>query len=187
MGASGQGAHTSHQTKKLTHDDLRHFRERFGLPLSDDDLGHARQLAFYREDVQGQILEEGISEAGALASWIAAGTAWSHSGQPMLPCYIFVRRGAAARGWPESGLCRQRLHPRLSGPDRPAADAAVMSVVGSAGRGRRRRALSGSPGAVAGRLPAGRAVGNAVAIASRAGKCRAPGSLSAFPHTGRLL
>lgn len=203
MGASGQGANTSHQTKKLAADDLRHFRERFDLPLSDEDLDQARfyhpgadspevrylqerraalggylpqrrsrmtplklatpdlyaafhgatgereisttmsfvrllsklmrdsvlgsrvvpivadeartfgmqdmfrqfgiyspwgqrytpqdseQLAFYREDVTGQILEEGISEAGALASWIAAGTAWSHSNQPMLPCYIF--------------------------------------------------------------------------------------------------
>ncbi|MEW6292546.1 MAG: pyruvate dehydrogenase (acetyl-transferring), homodimeric type [Pseudomonadota bacterium] len=203
MGASGQGANTSHQTKKLAHDDLRHFRERFGLPLSDDDLDNARfyhpgedspevrylqqrraalggylpqrrqlatplapatpdlytsfhadsgertisttmsfvrlltklmrdstlgarvvpivadeartfgmqdmfrqfgiyspwgqrytpqdsdQLAFYREDIKGQILEEGISEAGSMGSWIAAGTAWSHSNQPMLPCYIF--------------------------------------------------------------------------------------------------
>ena len=203
MGASGQGANTSHQTKKLAADDLRHFRDRFGLPLSDDDLDHARfyhpgqdsaevrylkarraalggfvpqrrqqaarlklaspdlfgaahadsgtreisttmsfvrilsklmrdgalgarvvpivsdeartfgmqdmfrqfgiyspwgqrytpqdadQLAFYREDVKGQILEEGITEAGSLSSWIAAGTAWSHSDQPMLPCYIF--------------------------------------------------------------------------------------------------
>lgn len=203
MGASGQGANTSHQTKKLAAADLRHFRDRFGLPLSDDDLDQARfyhpgqdspevrylqarraslggfvpqrrqqatrlkvanpdlfgaahadsgtreisttmsfvrilsklmrdsalgsrvvpivsdeartfgmqdmfrqfgiyspwgqrytpqdadQLAFYREDVKGQILEEGITEAGSLSSWIAAGTAWSHSDQPMLPCYIF--------------------------------------------------------------------------------------------------
>jgi pyruvate dehydrogenase E1 component len=203
MGASGQGANTSHQTKKLAHDDLRHFRDRFGLPLSDEDLASARffhpgensrevrylkarraelggfvpqrrqqctaldvatpdlysalhadsgersisttmsfvrlltrlmrdgelgarvvpivadeartfgmqdmfrqfgiyspwgqrytpqdsdQLNFYREAVQGQILEEGISEAGSLSSWIAAGTAWSHSAQPMLPFYIF--------------------------------------------------------------------------------------------------
>ena len=203
MGASGQGANTSHQTKKLAADDLRHFRDRFGLPLSDEDLDNARfyhpgeesaevrylkarraalggfvpqrrqqftpvklaspdlygashadsgtreisttmsfvrilsklmrdsalgsrvvpivsdeartfgmqdmfrqfgiyspwgqrytpqdsdQLAFYREDVKGQILEEGITEAGSLSSWIAAGTAWSHSDQPMLPCYIF--------------------------------------------------------------------------------------------------
>ncbi len=49
----------------------------------------AEQLAFYREDVQGQILEEGITEAGSMSSFIAAGTAWSHSDLPMLPCYIF--------------------------------------------------------------------------------------------------
>ncbi|WP_345794949.1 pyruvate dehydrogenase (acetyl-transferring), homodimeric type [Thauera sp. JM12B12] len=203
MGASGQGANTSHQTKKLARADLERFRERFGLPLSDEDLDELRyfhpgedsaearyvqarrsalggyvparasearpialsqpelyvpfhadsgereisttmafvrllnklmrdsqlgprivpvvadeartfgmqdmfrqfgiyspwgqqytpqdsdQLAFYREDVKGQILEEGISEAGSMASWIAAGTAYSHSDEPMLPFYIF--------------------------------------------------------------------------------------------------
>ena len=47
------------------------------------------QLAFYREDIKGQILEEGITEAGSMASWIAAGTAYSHSDEPMLPFYIF--------------------------------------------------------------------------------------------------
>ncbi|MBR0565564.1 pyruvate dehydrogenase (acetyl-transferring), homodimeric type [Azoarcus sp. L1K30] len=203
MGASGQGANTSHQTKKLARADLERFRERFGLPLSDQDLDELRyfhpgenspelrylqarraalggyvptrnreakpitlsqpdlyvpfhadsgereisttmtlvrllnklmrdsqlgprivpvvadeartfgmqdmfrqfgiyspwgqqytpqdsdQLAFYREDVKGQILEEGITEAGSMASWIAAGTAYSHSDEPMLPFYIF--------------------------------------------------------------------------------------------------
>ncbi|MDO9596784.1 MAG: pyruvate dehydrogenase (acetyl-transferring), homodimeric type [Azoarcus sp.] len=203
MGASGQGANTSHQAKKLARADLERFRERFGLPLSDADLDELRyyhpgedspevrylqerrtalggyvpsrrreatpialsqpdvyepfhtdsgdreisttmgfvrllnklmrdsqlgprivpvvadeartfgmqdmfrqfgiyspwgqrytpqdsdQLAFYREDVKGQILEEGISEAGSMASWIAAGTAYSHSNEPMLPFYIF--------------------------------------------------------------------------------------------------
>jgi len=203
MGASGQGTNTSHQTKKLAQQDLARFRERFDLPLSDQDLAELRyyhpgpksaevcylqarrvalggfvpqrrctarpvtvatpefysafhagsgereqsttmafvrlltrllregelgprlvpivadeartfgmqdmfrqvgiyspwgqrytpqdsgQLAFYREDINGQILEEGISEAGSLGSWIAAGTAYSHSGEPMLPCYIF--------------------------------------------------------------------------------------------------
>ena len=47
------------------------------------------QLAFYREELTGQILDEGITEAGAMGSWIAAGTAYSHSGLAMLPCYIF--------------------------------------------------------------------------------------------------
>ena len=203
MGASGQGANTSHQAKKLAREDLVRFRERFDLPLSDADLDGLRyyhpgpesrevrylqerrsalggylprrqasaasvvcgdrtlfealhagtgervqsttmqlvrlltrmlrdsglgprvvpivadeartfgmqdlfrqvgiyspwgqrytpqdreQLAFYREELTGQILEEGITEAGAMGSWIAAGTAYSHSGLAMLPCYIF--------------------------------------------------------------------------------------------------
>ncbi len=44
---------------------------------------------FYREDKKGQILEEGINEAGAMSSWIAAGTSYSTHNQPMLPFYIF--------------------------------------------------------------------------------------------------
>jgi pyruvate dehydrogenase E1 component len=49
----------------------------------------AEQLMYYREDKQGQILEEGICEAGALASFIAAGTAYAHFGVPTIPFYIF--------------------------------------------------------------------------------------------------
>ena len=44
---------------------------------------------YYKESRDGQILEEGITEAGALASWIAAGTAYSNHGLSMLPFYIF--------------------------------------------------------------------------------------------------
>ncbi|MEI6414967.1 MAG: pyruvate dehydrogenase (acetyl-transferring), homodimeric type [Pseudomonadota bacterium] len=47
------------------------------------------QVMFYREDKKGQILEEGINEAGALSSWIAAATAYSHHGVPMIPFYIY--------------------------------------------------------------------------------------------------
>jgi pyruvate dehydrogenase E1 component len=46
-------------------------------------------VMFYREDKQGQILEEGINEAGAFSSWIAAATAYSHSNQVTVPFYIF--------------------------------------------------------------------------------------------------
>jgi pyruvate dehydrogenase E1 component len=46
-------------------------------------------LLYYREAREGQILEEGITEAGALSSWIAAGTSYSHHDVPMLPFYIF--------------------------------------------------------------------------------------------------
>jgi len=204
MGASGQGRMTTHQQKKLDTDDLKVFRDRFRLPLSDDDIEqlkfyrpadnspemqylHARRqslggylprrrrsasmplaipplsswatfalqaegkemsttmalirmfgsllkdkalgprivpivadeartfgmanmfrqigiyspagqlyepedmgsLLYYREETSGQILEEGISEASALSSWIAAATAYSVHDLPMLPFYIY--------------------------------------------------------------------------------------------------
>ncbi len=49
----------------------------------------ADQLAFYKEDVKGQILEEGITEAGAMSSWIAAATSYSNHGVSLIPFYIF--------------------------------------------------------------------------------------------------
>jgi pyruvate dehydrogenase E1 component len=49
----------------------------------------ADQVMYYRETKDGQIIQEGISEAGSLASWIAAATAYSSHGVPMIPFYIF--------------------------------------------------------------------------------------------------
>jgi pyruvate dehydrogenase E1 component len=49
----------------------------------------AAQLMPYREAPDGQILQEGINEAGAMASWIAAATSYSTSDLPMVPFYIF--------------------------------------------------------------------------------------------------
>jgi pyruvate dehydrogenase E1 component len=49
----------------------------------------AASLMAYREAKDGQILEEGISEAGAIASWTAAATSYSTHGLPMLPFYIY--------------------------------------------------------------------------------------------------
>ncbi len=49
----------------------------------------ADQLMYYREDRKGQILEEGINEAGAFCSWMAAGTAYANHGINMIPMYIF--------------------------------------------------------------------------------------------------
>ena len=46
-------------------------------------------IAWYREDPQGQILEEGITEAGAVSSWLAAGTAHVNYGVPMIPFYTY--------------------------------------------------------------------------------------------------
>src|SRR5919106_1818073 len=49
----------------------------------------AAQLMYYKEDKNGQILEEGINEAGAMSSWIAAATSYSTNGQAMIPFYIY--------------------------------------------------------------------------------------------------
>ena len=49
----------------------------------------ADQVMYYRETKDGQILQEGISEAGALSSWIAAATAYSNHGVSMIPFFIF--------------------------------------------------------------------------------------------------
>jgi pyruvate dehydrogenase E1 component len=47
------------------------------------------QLMFYKESKDGQILQEGINEAGAMADWIAAATSYSTHGVQMIPVYIF--------------------------------------------------------------------------------------------------
>lgn len=49
----------------------------------------ASSLMWYREDKAGQVLEEGITEAGSMASWTAAGTAYANYGVHMIPFYIY--------------------------------------------------------------------------------------------------
>ncbi|MBI2772535.1 MAG: alpha-ketoglutarate dehydrogenase [Burkholderiales bacterium] len=57
-----------------------------GQRYEPEDIG---SVLSYREALDGQILEEGISEAGAIASWTAAATSYSVHGVPMLPFYIY--------------------------------------------------------------------------------------------------
>ncbi len=57
-----------------------------GQNYEPEDIG---SVLSYREATDGQILEEGISEAGALSSWVAAATSYSVHGVPMLPFYIY--------------------------------------------------------------------------------------------------
>jgi pyruvate dehydrogenase E1 component len=57
-----------------------------GQSYEPEDIG---SVLSYREALDGQILEEGISEAGAIASWTAAATSYSVHGFPMLPFYIY--------------------------------------------------------------------------------------------------
>ncbi len=203
LGEAGEGRNITHQQKKLNEDELRHFRTRFGIPISDEDVAHAPfyrppadsrelkylkerrealggslphrivdfpaltqpdakafdefqtgsgerelsttmafvrllgkllkdkemgkyivpivpdeartfgmealfrqcgiyssvgqlydpvdsdQLLYYKETKNGQILEEGITEAGSLSSFIAAGTAYATHGIPTIPFFIF--------------------------------------------------------------------------------------------------
>lgn len=58
----------------------------FGQKYTPVDDGH---IAPYKEATDGQILEEGINEAGAMSSWIAAGTSYSNHGVQMVPFYIY--------------------------------------------------------------------------------------------------
>ncbi|MFV2054804.1 pyruvate dehydrogenase (acetyl-transferring), homodimeric type [Aliiroseovarius sp. YM-037] len=202
MGSAGEGQNTTHQQKKLAEDQLRAFRDRFKIPISDEDLPNAPfvklnnaqkayilerrkelggefpkrewretpkldipgldkfdgqlkgtgdreisttmafvrilttllrdknmgknvvpivpdesrtfgmeglfrsagiynplgqnytpedadQMMFYKESKDGQVLQEGINEAGAMADWIAAATSYSNHGVPMVPFYIY--------------------------------------------------------------------------------------------------
>ena len=101
----------------------------------------------YREATDGQVLEEGITEAGSMASFQAAGTSYATHGQPMIPFYIFYsmfgfqRTGdqmwafgdARGRGFLMGATAgrttldrrgaparrRPLAHPRLDGPERP--------------------------------------------------------------------
>ena len=57
-----------------------------GQRYEPEDAG---SLLVYKEARDGQLLEEGITEAGALSSWIAAATAYAVHGEPMLPVYIY--------------------------------------------------------------------------------------------------
>jgi pyruvate dehydrogenase E1 component len=57
-----------------------------GQRYAPEDIG---SVLSYREALDGQILEEGISEAGAMASWTAAATSYSVHGLPLLPFYVY--------------------------------------------------------------------------------------------------
>jgi len=53
------------------------------------DPADSNQVMYYREDKTGQMLEEGISEAGAFSSWLAAATSYSVNDFPLIPFYIY--------------------------------------------------------------------------------------------------
>ncbi len=57
-----------------------------GQLYNPEDAG---SLMFYKEDKKGQILQEGINEAGAMSAWIAAATSYANHGEPMVPFYVY--------------------------------------------------------------------------------------------------
>ncbi|MCP8898757.1 pyruvate dehydrogenase (acetyl-transferring), homodimeric type [Gilvimarinus xylanilyticus] len=59
---------------------------RFGQKYTPQDAG---QIMYYKEHEKGQILEEGINEAGSMAAWVAAATSYSNHEKPLLPFYIY--------------------------------------------------------------------------------------------------
>lgn len=58
----------------------------YGQLYTPEDAG---SMMYYKEAENGQLLEEGITEAGALSSWVAAASSYSIHGMPMLPIYIY--------------------------------------------------------------------------------------------------
>jgi pyruvate dehydrogenase E1 component len=58
-------------------------------PVDRQQQDGSPSLMYYRESKDGQVLEEGINEAGAMSSFIAAGTAYANLGVPMIPFYIY--------------------------------------------------------------------------------------------------
>src|SRR5690606_4941984 len=71
------------------------FVQMLNIALRDKQVGprlvpmDADQLMYYREDAAGQVLQEGITEAGAFASWLAAATSYSTNDLQLLPFYIY--------------------------------------------------------------------------------------------------
>ena len=86
-----------HRIVPIAPDEYRTFGMDSMFPTSKIYSPHGQQyesvdramLLTYRESQQGQMLHEGISEAGAMGSTIAAGTAYATHGEPMIPVYIF--------------------------------------------------------------------------------------------------
>jgi pyruvate dehydrogenase E1 component len=70
-------------------------------------------LLSYKESEQGQILHEGITEAGSMGSVIAAGTSYATHGEPMIPVYVFYSMFGFQRTGDQMWALADQLGPRL--------------------------------------------------------------------------
>lgn len=71
---------------------MESFFRQLGMYAPDGQLYEPEdkeKLLYYREDIKGQVLQMGLSEAGSMAAWIAAGSAYSVHGEPMIPIYCY--------------------------------------------------------------------------------------------------
>ena len=59
----------------------------------------SEQLSSYREDKSGQVLQEGITEAGAMSSWIAGGTAYTNHDIEMIPDLFILFNVWISKNW----------------------------------------------------------------------------------------
>ncbi len=66
----------------------------FGQQYTPEDRS---QLMYYKESTDGQYLQEGINEPGAMSSWMAAATSYANHGKPMIPFYIYYSMFGAQR------------------------------------------------------------------------------------------
>lgn len=91
----------------------------------------ADQLMYYKEDKNGQILQEGINEAGAMSSWIAAATAYSTHGVQMIPFFIFYSMFGFQRigdlAW-AAGICAAAVSSWAALPGAPPLTARDFSM-----------------------------------------------------------
>ena len=108
----------------------------------------ADQLMFYREDKNGQILEEGINEAGAMCSWIARGTSYATHGVPMIPFYIYYSMFGFQRvgdlAWAGGRHARARLPARRHRGPHDARTAKACSTRTATATCSRRRSRTAS-------------------------------------------
>ena len=138
QGQEGRQVHRADRARRIAH--LRHG----GLFRQCGIYSHAGQLyepvdagmlTYYREAKDGQMLEEGITEAGSMSSFIAAGTAYSTHGINMIPFFIYYSMFGFQRIgdliWAACDSARQGLHDRRHRRPHHA--------------GRRRLAASGRP------------------------------------------
>ena len=97
MGGLLKDKHLGHRIVPIVADEARTFGmanlfRQIGIYSPEGQLYEpedSSSLVAYKEQRNGQLLEEGITETGALASWTAAGTSYSTHGQAMLPIYIY--------------------------------------------------------------------------------------------------